>query len=108
VHHALTPKVNSIKVTNINIHNDLLKIASGQLRKIGVCFQLNSKWCPYQIKRDSSLQGFDDREFLDGLKHLTFATQACCVNEFKIFDLYDSKIQFYASTDLPGMAMRYG
>ena len=31
---ALTPKVNSIEVTNINIHNDLLKITSCLLSKL--------------------------------------------------------------------------
>ena len=32
---ALTQKVNSIEVTNINIHNDLLKRTSGKLKNLG-------------------------------------------------------------------------
>jgi len=35
VRSALTQEVNSIEVTNINFHNGLVKITSGQLRNLG-------------------------------------------------------------------------
>ena len=35
VRSALTPEVISIEVTNINVHNGLVKITSGQLRNLG-------------------------------------------------------------------------
>ena len=35
VRSALTKEVNSIEVTNINVHNGLVKITSGQLRNLG-------------------------------------------------------------------------
>ena len=35
VRSAITQRVNSIEVTNINFHNGLVKIISGQLRNLG-------------------------------------------------------------------------
>jgi len=46
VRSALTQEVISIEVTNINVHNGLLKITSGQLRNLGLCkeaFRLSSQ-----------------------------------------------------------------
>jgi len=36
VRSALTKEVNSIEATNFNVHNDLVKITSGQLRNLGL------------------------------------------------------------------------
>jgi len=58
VHHALTQEVNSIEVTNFNVHNGLVKITSGQLRNLGSTL---GKGCTPLLKNGSISKLITDR-----------------------------------------------